>query len=489
MALPWEKYQSSEGPWSKYANNDYQPSLLEQAADVSTSAEQAVLGPVASGISKGAQFASKALLGTEAPANFLGQAMNYLPEKIEQGGEYIAEKGGELGYPKTGAVAGMVAANLPYMIPVGKGAQINTALKPFSGKPGIAARMGQMRTGVEASAFEQLRRDPTAFFLGTERQEAGQAIGEAKAKAGISLGVTDDPATLTAKNLAKARSVQAAGTKAENDIVSRIEDVLETGELPVLQPGAKEGPAHALFAYTDDFGPEMSKRNVYNVFGDPKDPKIAKRGYGSSVSKQELDELGIPVTGREPRPENFQRVPNQLSTEELVAKAKITPDEVSTALDGINARLTKLERSAGRGSPQFQKWSAIKSQFESMLETTAPEVKQANKEFSRVALRDKFMDPMPVNQAGTMSKISSFAFTPGAAGVGGLLGGIPGAIGGAAIMQGVRSPFVAGLATATRGLADKVLDPLISKAGKEASRRALYGAYIDRITTKRGQDE
>jgi hypothetical protein len=47
-----------------------------------------------------------------------------------------------------------------------------------------------MRTGVEASAFEQLRRDPTAFFNTTPREEAGAAIGQAKQDAGINVGVT-----------------------------------------------------------------------------------------------------------------------------------------------------------------------------------------------------------------------------------------------------------------------------------------------------------
>jgi hypothetical protein len=52
----------------------------------------------------------------------LGQAVSYLPQKIEQVGEYVAERGGELGFPKTGAVAGMAVANEPYFMVPGGGA-------------------------------------------------------------------------------------------------------------------------------------------------------------------------------------------------------------------------------------------------------------------------------------------------------------------------------------------------------------------------------
>lgn len=73
-------------------------------------------------------------------------------------------------------------------------------------------------------------------------------------------------------------------------------------DLPVVQPGAKTGEPHALFAYNDDFGPGRTTRSIYNMYGDPGNPRLTQAGgYGSSVTKDILDKAGIPITGREPR--------------------------------------------------------------------------------------------------------------------------------------------------------------------------------------------
>ena len=73
-------------------------------------------------------------------------------------------------------------------------------------------------------------------------------------------------------------------------------------DLPVMQPGVKTGPPHALFAYNDTFGPDGTPRSIYNVFGDPGHPEInAVGGYGTSVTKDILDKAGVPIIGREPR--------------------------------------------------------------------------------------------------------------------------------------------------------------------------------------------
>ncbi len=73
-------------------------------------------------------------------------------------------------------------------------------------------------------------------------------------------------------------------------------------DLPVMQPGVKTGEPHALFAYNDDYGPGGTKRSIYNMFGDPGNPRLNQAGgYGSSVTKDILDQAGIPIVGREPR--------------------------------------------------------------------------------------------------------------------------------------------------------------------------------------------
>jgi hypothetical protein len=71
--------------------------------------------------------------------------------------------------------------------------------------------------------------------------------------------------------------------------------------LPIVAPGSKEGAPHAVFAYNDDYGPNNTTRAIYNVFGDPTNPAVQKVGWGSSVSRADIDAAGIPIVGREPR--------------------------------------------------------------------------------------------------------------------------------------------------------------------------------------------
>lgn len=375
-------------------------SPLDRAADISRKVQDAVIGPVAKASDTVARGLSKAAFMTDAPIDIAQKGLTAVAGAVEEGGEWIAEKGGELGYPKTGVALGLAAQQLPYMVPIGKAANINTKLAPFSGKPGIAARLKQMRTGVEASSFERLRRDPTAFFNPASRKEAGAAIGAAKQQAGVNMGVTDDISSLTKENLGKARNPMAAASKAQDAIADKISTTLESN------PG--------------------------------------------------------------------------LAPSEAIRSSGITADEAATALDGINKRLAKLERSEGAGSPSFQKWTAIKSHIQTVLDEVAPNVRAANSEFSRIALRDKFMEPMPVNQSGTMSKISTFGFTPAGAGVGAVAGGPVGAVIGAAAVQAARSPFLAGLGTATRGLIDKITDPALTATARGLSNRPLLLEYARR---------
>lgn len=472
--------QSSEGGWRSRAipEDQYQPSMLEQAADVGRSVQENVLAPVARGVGQVVEALPYPLRKSAEAGQAIAGAV---AGGFEKGGEYIAEKGAEMGLPvPVAATAGFLTANAPYLVPIGKGAQVSTKLAPFAGKPGIAARLGQMRTGVEASAFERLRRDPMAFFQTTGRKEAGEAIGQAKQAAGISTGVTQDIRSLTPENLAKARNIQSVGNKAQDEILAKIENVTKAeSSLPVVNPAEAGQSPYALFQGNFDFG-QGNQYSTYRVYGEH--PRA-----GGNFGSAELEKMGVPITGRETRAVGQEPIglpAKSLAAQDVISKAGIQPNEVSQALDAINKRLSRIERTEGAGSPTFQQWSAIKGHFQTMLEQVAPEVRRANKEFSRVALRDKFMEPLPVNQAGTMSKISSFGFTPAAAGVGAVMGGGPGALVGAAAMQAARSPFIAGLGTAARGLLDKGLDPLLSGFGQAASKRALYGAYIDRVTTK-----
>lgn len=89
------------------------------------------------------------------------------------------------------------------------------------------------------------------------------------------------------------------GEEAANLGKSAVEAAPKASALEEIAAGSKTGDPHALFAYTDKFGPGGAERNVYNVFGDPEHPAIKERGWGSSVSKEDLDAAGIPITGKQ----------------------------------------------------------------------------------------------------------------------------------------------------------------------------------------------
>lgn len=69
--------------------------------------------------------------------------------------------------------------------------------------------------------------------------------------------------------------------------------------LPAIAKGSKMGDPHALFAYSDEFGPGMTKRALFNIFGDPEHPALKAAGWGSSVTAEMLKKFGIPITGKQ----------------------------------------------------------------------------------------------------------------------------------------------------------------------------------------------
>lgn len=69
--------------------------------------------------------------------------------------------------------------------------------------------------------------------------------------------------------------------------------------LPAIAKGAKTGDPHALFAYNDNFGPEFSKRAIYNIYGDPAHPALQAAGWGSSLPVEALKKFGIPIVGKQ----------------------------------------------------------------------------------------------------------------------------------------------------------------------------------------------
>ena len=135
----------------------------------------------------------------------------------------------------------------------------------------------------------------------------------------------------------------------------------ELKNLPEEPQGSTEGPAHALFSYFDPNDSEAGVRQYYNIWGDPADPLVKKYGHGSSVTLETLQQSGIPITGREPRPavqdyeaavkknEAVKAAEAQMSAEmttPLGGPAK--PVEVSLEQQRVNEMFEKLK--AGEGT-------------------------------------------------------------------------------------------------------------------------------------------
>lgn len=102
---------------------------------------------------------------------------------------------------------------------------------------------------------------------------------------------------------ALARALASMGRSAPRILASQAGAIFPENTAPELLPaiakGAKTGDPHALFAYTDDFGPGMTKRAIYNVFGDPNNPVLKEAGWGSSLPVEMLKKFGIPITGKQ----------------------------------------------------------------------------------------------------------------------------------------------------------------------------------------------
>lgn len=134
---------------------------------------------------------------------------------------------------------------------------------------------------------------------GTLRKEAGNAPTGIPEKIGASLEEKYGKGGLQSS---ETRNVKKALTD-----VKRMSGESAAPDLPVVQPGAKTGDPHAVFSYNDKAGPGGVDRSIYTIFGDPESPVFKTKapsgagGYGSSMTKADVDALGVPITGREPR--------------------------------------------------------------------------------------------------------------------------------------------------------------------------------------------
>ena len=167
--------------------------------------------------------------------------------------------------------------------------------------------LGELLTGHPINAAEKFGNAAydkpltTAFDVAPVVGAAGKALG-----IGGAAGEGAEAGELAAEGAAK--TAETAGEAAPTAETAKAAEGaaapagVSLKDLPVMQPGVKTGPPHALFAYNDTFGKDGTPRSIYNVYGDPGDPLVhSVGGYGTSVPKDILDQAGIPVVGREPR--------------------------------------------------------------------------------------------------------------------------------------------------------------------------------------------
>lgn len=133
-----------------------------------------------------------------------------------------------------------------------------------------------------------------------------------------SQGLQQPPEALILQNLGHAASGYMAGqlgTKIAQALAAKalpaLQGLGEAGaifpaetppdQLPVIPSGSKTGEPHALYAYHDNYGPGMTSRAQFNVFGDPAHDLFTSKkiGYGATVGNDVLEKLGIPIVGRE----------------------------------------------------------------------------------------------------------------------------------------------------------------------------------------------
>lgn len=144
--------------------------------------------------------------------------------------DYTAEKLGQVGVnPYASAAAAMVAgaaADPRSWVPMG-----GMSVDHPGELPTEVAEVREARTGVPARQFKALYKDPGAIFAGKNIKGAGQAIGAAKEAAGIDLGVSGNPASLTPENIERINPTKATKIEDINTVIGKI----NSGQAPSPQ--------------------------------------------------------------------------------------------------------------------------------------------------------------------------------------------------------------------------------------------------------------
>jgi len=230
MSAPWEDFQQqSAGPWNDFydsAQPTQNPPSESLGQTVMDSAKQVLSAPVnaaksltpenmspylpAAGAVIGSAFAPG--LGTAAGAGLgqIGKRMADLAYGKAQPGDAM-NPGQEAISPMAQTAAQGIAEYPP----------VQNAVSTAANAVGRgASRVGEALSGVPARDIQNLFQNPGTLFTVGSKGAAGQAIGDAKALAGVNPGVTEDSSTFTPENISKALNVKSTGEDALNAIAA-----------------------------------------------------------------------------------------------------------------------------------------------------------------------------------------------------------------------------------------------------------------------------
>jgi hypothetical protein len=232
---------------------------------------------------------------------------------------------------------------------------------------------------------------------------AGKALGfgGAAAEAADAAGTAAKAAEVAGEAEKVAPAAEAATEAAK---------AAETG-LPVVPPGAKTGPPHALFSYNDSYGPGGTPRSMYTIFGDPEHPVFKQTapsgsgGHGSTIPKADVEALGIPITGREPRSVGkFE----PLEAPGAAPKAEVppTPPPAPSLADDAAAKANEVKNYISHGYEGFAKKPGAVSNLADYVQEKSQMMSAQQMGFT--PLQNRQLGATPTEQLQTMRAIGQY---------------------------------------------------------------------------------
>ncbi len=239
-------------------------------------------------------------------------------------------------------VAGAIAGLLDWrglalgeaLNPVVKGLATTYAAKAGPAADWLAERVLQYSKRMVGNNFARGMADEATEFANVAHPEIQQAImdveqvipkARAAEKVAEQVGGKDLPVSESTVKPPVKDPLAMAGPPPSGSVSRPPATPQLNAPLPVQPTGAKTGDPHALFDYTDNFGPDGAKRNVYQIFGDPE--KLHRdTPWGDHLPADKLRD--VPITGRTARSLKFD--PTATGTEGV----SYTPGSIPVGPEG-----------------------------------------------------------------------------------------------------------------------------------------------------------